>query len=324
MKNRYYKDKIMKKIIFLLFISVFALSSCIQSEQEVVLNPDGSGKLMMKNSIPINIMGSSEKEDLLEKAKQETANMLVEAEGIRAWKDVRYEISSDSSSMTVWATGYFDDINALGNKAILFPIKMSKSGSGLQINMLNEKFDNNEEKNGSDKVGNSTEIAMTEEEIQQKMQEYKASSKQLMGFLMMMFAEFRITVKYLLPGKVKKFETFKNPSPNTIAFSFDGETIIKLANDELDNEKFIRDAVLKGKSALDFASAQSAGDSKEYMKKIFGGNELPSAFISAPLKDQFDYKTELAQAEVEWEKIKKQYDVDKVLQEKKSKPNPEE
>lgn len=300
----------MKKILALLFFLLIVLSSCIQTEQKIILNQDGSGKLILVNVIPINIESELSDNDILSEAREVTARMLTETSGISAWKEVSFKLNPDSTSMTINATAYFDDINALGSSSLLFPIKMIKVNNGLQIDMV-RVVENTDDLNGESYQENEEkDREMTEDEIQQKIDEYKTVANRLMGFFELMFAELNIKVSYVFPGKIEKVTGFKTSAPNEISFSFTGGDIVEKAYKEFENDDYIRQQVLKGKDPYSLADNKNTEQNDEYMKKIFGSNEMPSCFISGPLKNQFDYKKELAEALIEWNKIKKEYNIE--------------
>ncbi len=309
----------MKHLLFLFFAAVLILTGCIQSEQDIFINPDGSGKIVMKNSMPLNVMGSLEGKEVIKEARKETADLLKKAEGIDAWKDVRYEISSDSTRLTIFATGYFKDVNILNSDALVFPISISKEKGGMKIR-IQEDIDDNSNTKDPEAVKDSLLKTLSEEEIQNRMAEYRRSTKQFMGLMMMMFSDMKVSVNFHVPGRIENIETFSKENDNTFSLSLEGERIIQTAQKEIKNDSLVREAVLKGRTEYDFNQSAGPEEKAEMINKIFGGTEVPNAFVRSPLNNLFDFDREFAEAKKEWQEIQAEYNLDNIdngsLQEK--------
>ncbi len=309
----------MKKILLLILSAVLILTGCIQSEQDIFINPDGSGKIVMKNSMPLNVMGSLEGKELIKEARKETADLLIKAKGIDAWKDVRYEISSDSSRLTIFATGYFKDINMLNSDALVFPISISKEKGGMKMRIQEDDDDASGAKD-PEAVKDSLLNILSEEEIKERMAEYRRSTKQFMGLMMMMFSDMKVSVNFHVPGKLESIKTFKKVNDNTFSLSIEGDRIIQTARNEIENDSLVREAVLRGRNEFDFNQSAGPEEKAEMINKIFGGTEIPNAFVKSPLKALFDFDKEFAEAKQEWQKIQAEYELNNIddgsLQEK--------
>lgn len=127
----------MKSILryfFFLATLLGGLSSCQQVKQEIYLNPDGSGKVVLqavekKSSMDMGMGGQSANGDAnsryqeLLSAARKTRKIIEDSKGVEAWKDVSYSVDS-AGSYTFSGTAYFPNIEKLElNKKVLnFPV----------------------------------------------------------------------------------------------------------------------------------------------------------------------------------------------------------
>lgn len=104
----------MKRLLLLLPL-LFLLSSCFQEELVYTLNPDGSGKVNLKATFPLDSLFELQipGENTLnseEKAQKVVKKLLEKSEGIEAWSSISYKIDDDNK-IELQGTAYFKDVN---------------------------------------------------------------------------------------------------------------------------------------------------------------------------------------------------------------------
>ena len=112
------------------------LTGCIEMEQQVTLNPDGSGKLTVTSAVAIpdlgGLGGDGAKPDPRGQAREIVVGIL-RSEGIEAWTNVKYEVGKDGKSRAT-ATGFFPDVTKVRISNQLAGDKVEKESLGISKN----------------------------------------------------------------------------------------------------------------------------------------------------------------------------------------------
>ena len=103
----------MRKVFFLVLSLVpFLLAGCFESKEEYVLNPDGSGKVIIVGSFETGMPGAPPSTDPKDASKQ-VKELLEKSKGIDAWTNVTYEQTKEGR-IAFKGTAYFPKIAEFG------------------------------------------------------------------------------------------------------------------------------------------------------------------------------------------------------------------
>ena len=105
-------------------LGIFLMTGCIETKNEVTINPDGSGKTLLTIKQPLDpMMGfnmgndKEDKETPDEKAKKEIASILKGSEGVDTWENVTYKID-DNNNLIFKGTAYFKSFMICRSEAL--------------------------------------------------------------------------------------------------------------------------------------------------------------------------------------------------------------
>lgn len=293
----------MKKIISFLFFALLTLTSCIETEYEFILNPDGSGKVNIKTITDSDPMGMGG--DKIANAEKEITKMLWDTEGFDAWDNVSYKFNKDSSKMTILATAYFADFTKIPDKTIQLPLTYTKNGNTGTIKFIDDFM--SQYNQGMNNQTSEEQSKMTEEEIQELIKEKKKQFKMTQSFMGAFFSGFSVKAKFAIPGEIKDNRGFTKTATNSIELKLDGSQIPDLFKLVENDEQFWRNNALKGESA---ANDEFFGrDTNKYkaLEKMFGTKEIPSCSFELASKPAFNFTSEYNKAKKNYEALKVKY-----------------
>jgi len=271
------------------------LAGCLETKQEVTLNPDGSGKAVYELKQPLDAMisfdmgGEKPKEDPESKAKKEVTNILKNSKGIDAWEDVSYMVDDVDNTLKFKGTAYFKSYN---DALIGGSVKSEKNSSvkvdkkGITVAWEKPK------KNAGMPASKSTPkpAKLSDAEVAKKVKQSQAQLRQMTAMMGPMIAGFKDEVIFHLPGKIDKINNFKKVDDNTVSISIDGEKMLKVMQDFAKDKEAIAKTIKAGRNI------QKDGPDDEYMNKKIFGNSKPIEAHASKLKPQFDYKKAVAKA----------------------------
>jgi len=278
---------------------VVACTGCMQLEQTVSLNPDGTGKVDFKTVAPANPMGmmggAAEKpSDAKALAQQAIRNLLTKSEGVVSWKDVTCK-NTDDGKLEVNGTAYFEKLEGLkiGDTRVNAKFEKTETGMALQIT-------ENENKAGAgdgDKIGAPE---LTEEQIQAKIMEEKAKFQQSLPMLGMFLGGLKLSMRFKLPGTLDVVEVFKTMEDGSVDFTLDGEKVLKALNELAKDDAYWRAVALEGRS-----NTRQGPKLANLNEKIFGVKALPRATVKGDLVPLFDFAGEVEAAKKAFPEMKK-------------------
>ena len=291
-------------------MTAILINSCIESIQEYVLNPDGSGKVKAEIIMPIDPMNMMGDEERVTKAMKDVSEFIHKSVGIDAWTDFEFKLLEDSTKIMLKATGYFKDISKISDKGY-FPISFEKEPSGDYLVTIREKQDETKNLSDADDESDSQEdeAPLTEEEIKAKAKEMKKQSSFMMGMMSMMMTDLDIRSKYVFPGKIKEFDGFVKFDDRTAGLSFDGQKLMSVMQNQMKDEKYWEEKARKGDKSDPMESIGS-GDDNPFTRELFNSKGKPFIRISPPMEVQFDFDKEFKKAIVEYEKLKLKFPAD--------------
>ena len=92
-------------------VAVLALASCFERKQTAMINPDGSGKMVVDTYIAAGTPAANvAQRDAVEIAKELATGLVTKSQGVEAWKNLKVEAAADGRAHVV-ATAYFPDIS---------------------------------------------------------------------------------------------------------------------------------------------------------------------------------------------------------------------
>jgi len=287
----------MKKLLLLLPL-LFLLTSCFQEELVYTLNPDGSGKVNVKITFPLdsyfdlNLTGentlSPEK-----KAQQVVKKALEQSEGIAAWTNVSYK-TTDDNEIEFQGIAYFKDVNKvkinLGNidSDTLTPTFTKKKGV-VTVTCPLDKNVETEDVTPSSKKKKVKWADMSQKQQKQALAKTRRALTQFKGMLIAMDSDMSTQVTIQLPAPAQKTTLFKKLTHSSFTITQTGKMIIQGVDQVLSDEKILQrmaedDSSMKNNPPAEVATA------------MFGSSDTPSLQFSASAPPAFDYKKEVTAA----------------------------
>jgi hypothetical protein len=290
------------------------LTSCLDIEQNLVLNPDGSGRVTMTTAVAmpdldglggLGGLGGSEdpKEDSGKKLKpreqaREIAVSLLRAEGIEAWSEVTYGV--DKAGRThASVTGYFPDVtkvrlsNPMGGEE-KEDMGVSKNADGHWV--LEDSLDDNDDagaksdaKDAADDTAEKS-ASLTDEEVQDKLDEERQQWAGMKVFMSAFFDSLRIAMSVQGGGTIVETAIFEKKDDRTAALEFTGKKLVASIDALLQDDEKAKAMIRKGISPTD-----SGGGPDEFFKMMFGGDGKMRVTLK-PGEPAFDYAAAVAKA----------------------------
>ena len=264
-----------------------AAAGCLDLDQEFTLNPDGSGKVVLRSVAPPVSFELTEKNPSPEKTMQKAVREELEkSEGIDAWKDVTASLRDDGK-IEFKATAYFKDVSRLKLKSGgMMTLAVSKDPSGAWV--LQAVPDQ--------KTAAKPEppaVKPGEDEIKAKMKAERAKYQQMKPLMETFLKDLRLHSKFNLPGSVTEANNFKKLSATSVDFAFEGKTVLKIMDDLVLDDAALRRQIESGRTLDD------PPDEELMTEKLFGQKGTIRVVVKGPVKAAFDYEKEAAAARKE-------------------------
>jgi hypothetical protein len=303
---------------------VFPLSSCIQADNDNVLNSDGSGKFTIKATVDMGPMagmlggkggeGGAGGLDMGDAGKDMLLGILGKTKGVDVWKEAKTVKGADGK-IKVTAVGYYKDINkfkaanpmdslggAMGGGA-----KVSGKSSGPEIGDVKSYKDASgqwivEVPLSSDKGKEGEEKApapekLTDQEMQDKITEMRTQFGAMKPMMMAMMGTMRITQTIKVGGEIQDYGMMTKVDANTAKLEISFMKIFDGMEKLMADDKIAAKLAAAGGPQADPMKLMKGTDpeSKELAAKvteaIFGGKGEPKLVIK-PGAPGFDYKAE--------------------------------
>ncbi|MHC4871714.1 MAG: hypothetical protein ACYTFY_07705 [Planctomycetota bacterium] len=286
----------MKKLcgsIIFLFLTLF-ITGCLNLNQEFTINSDGSGKLRYVSKMKSDFTLNSDTETPEDKAKASVKRILEKSEGIAAWKDVSYKVL-DSGKILFSGTAYFKDFKKLkidsSVSSDIKPVFEKRDDGTIRLALVSSK-----EAKGDEGLADE----LSEAEINKRLIAEKAKFKQSLLMMNMFLPEFKTTMTFNLPGKVRKAVNFSKVPDNekSVTITYDGKKLLKVLTDIGEDDNFWREAAAYG------ISYQKSGPPFiELNARMFGFRSVPEAIADADDQMLFNYKREVKEAQAGYAKM---------------------
>lgn len=247
--------------------AAFVLSSCFETKQEFVLNPDGSGKVRHECAFQ-NVSLNGEAEPGEEALKEAVLQLLDKSKGVEAWKDVEFKYLDDGR---IWfgGTAYFKDLNKLEieNQALL---KFSWADGVLELDM--------EEGDGEEPSKKPGEVNLKAE---------RAKYQQSRPMLAAMLGGMKHRVAFELPGKVEESSNFEKEDGGGLSIGFEGAKMLEVMDKLVADDEWLREQGFEAQEGPEFDNR---------MCGMLFGEEAPVRAKVGASKPLFDYVREVAAA----------------------------
>ena len=266
------------------------LSSCYETKQDFMINPDGSGKVRHECSFQ-NMNLSNENDTSPEALQAAIARIVTDSKGVDAWTDVSFKRLEDGR-MWFRGTAYFKKLDELEipNQSMLQFAWKNQGGGKADLTLNLKKSDNPKTKPDAAKL--------TPEERAKKIKDERAKFQQSKPMFAAMLGSLKQTVSFRLPGKVESSSNFKPTATGVLGLTFEGAKMI----DAL--EKLMADDAWLEKHGFD---AQNTPELDAELGGLLFGEKAPvKASVSGASAPLFNYAAEVATALKGAEKLQKQ------------------
>jgi len=268
------------------------LAGCFDLDQEFTLNPDGSGKVVLRSIFPPVSFDLTDKTPAPEKAMMKAVREELEkSEGVDAWKDVS-AVLRDDGKVEMRATAYFRDFSQLKLH------NQGQSGSPTSLSLLkNEAGDWVLSASPDRKSAGKPPPAgkPSEDEIKERIKAERAKYQQAKPLMETFLKDSRTRTRVNLPGTLSETSNFKKLSASSVEIALEGKALMKVMDDLIMDDAFMHQAAESGRGIDDTDSL----DSELLAQKLFGTKGPIRAVAKGPFKAAFDYEKEAAPARKE-------------------------
>jgi hypothetical protein len=278
------------------FFACFGLvmAGCMDAEYEVVINPDGTGKVHITSVVPLDneafFMGRQEgaKKDPERLARDWVRGVIDQTEGAVVWRDVTSRVD-DEGKLHFSGTAYFSQLDDLklvfGNRGSVDMLSPGWTREGsLGILTMDASDDDSESEPETDSTP-------------QDLRRYKAQLASMLPIMTMFLMDQTLVYRFVLPGEVTESSNMVRIDDNTVELTFKGEKMIAYMQSLLaDDDKLlalITDA--GGLNAMGEFNTVPLG----FYEALFGEPKLVGAEVRIEDKPQFDFKAEVKAAQEE-------------------------
>lgn len=282
---------------------IFFLAGCFDRKMDAVINPDGSGKMLIETDVAVPALGGAgeEKISAVEFGRLFAADLVNSAPGMDAWSDLSISEAADGRAH-VAIVGYFKDINALRFKAPQdLPLKFTWELHGQEGTLGIERI--HQEK--TDKLSPADAAQM----VKDAQADYKV--KQMAMHTQLSALTLKITFE--LPGEITEAQVLERDKQDKgkATLTLDGKKIAAALDAFMANDKALQAMFEKGEDT-------SANDDLMLMSMLNQTGPVSATVAintadgpkGAELKPAFDYKTQMRTAELHQQEMFEQAGVE--------------
>ncbi len=273
-------------------LTALATPACLELDQKLVLNPDGSGKVVISSAVAmpagLGDLGGlgGDKKDGKGMAREMVVGML-RAEGIEAWSDVSYGVGKDGKTKAT-VTGYFPDVTKV---KMANPMESDKPKEDLGVTknsdgnwVIEEDFNDASGKKDKPEDKEAAEAAkkMTDEEVEEKLTAERQQWAGMKGIMAGFLGGLKVAFAVEGGGTILEAQGFEKKADNKAAMEMTGAKMIAAVDELLQDDEKAKAMIRKGVSPSD---SESMGAAFEKMRVVM-----------KPGDAAFDYKAEVAKA----------------------------
>jgi hypothetical protein len=257
------------------------LTGCFDTKQEITLNPDGSGKIVMESTFaqPESLLTGFKLTRRENVASECVRHMIEDAQGVDVWRDISFREQEDGL-LWVRGTAYFRDLSKFkASRTALLQFQMTRETSGELT--LAIRPDTSASPFSIPKTGEPD----TKESIQSERRQFRAAQP----WLSMTFGAITQETIFRFSGVLRYASNFQTNGPQTLRFCFDGARAVPAVEHILFDPELTR-LRLAATSTTNFPLL-------EYFNEQLFGQRGPVRAVIVPGKKQlFDYAAEVAEA----------------------------
>lgn len=290
--------KSLKRI--LLVITLMPIIGCIEEKSELTINPDGSGKVVYEATFqPLDIkMTGEEPSDPRTQLKEAAEEILEESSGVDTWKDISCKLTDDGR-IYFKGTAFFPDINNLNIDSAGLSSDMKLYFTQDKSGQITIEF-KSEDEDEADEPAQAVPAQLSEAELAERVKnaktEYNETRMMMQGFLPTLKSETILN----LPGQIKQLSNFEKTSDTSVRIVLDGARLLQVMDEMMQNEDWLKEQIKAGKNP-----AEDQPDELVLNEMLFGQRAPIRVTVAAGAQDLFDYKSEVAAAEENYETMLK-------------------
>jgi hypothetical protein len=301
------------KSILMIISAVLILGGCYQTKQDFTINPNGSGKAVVKITMQMPNMNFGEKQDKNKMLLSNIKNIIDKSKGVEAWSDVTY-IMNKKGETEFKGLAYFPDVNKVsfgefGGWDIRFsPLEADKYKLEIVTSKKDEKKPDAETIQPADKKEQPVEL--TDAQIKEKIDLERQQYQQTRAFMVPMFENMKTEMTFKLPGKVETVTNLIKEKDGSVAFIFEWKKIMNVIDKMIEDDEWMKEQIKNKARGASGASAKPELDQK-FMSQIFPDQGGITALISGSKKNFFDYNKELVAAKKKHDEFMKVFETAK-------------
>lgn len=260
------------------------LPGCFETSYDLVLNPDGSGKVVVEATTTLGpTFGGPQ--DPAARARQTVAGIVTMSEGVAAWKDVAYKLKPKSE---LWfkGTAYFDDVSKLRIHDLqMFQVSWVDAGDGRKKLVIRP--------GDAEKLPAPVPVELTDEEVAKRAAEQKQQYETSKMMAQMMFQGVSVSLTFHLPGKVTEAKGLvHDPATGALTLRVTGPALFRAKDELLADDAWVA-RVIRAGYKIDEHLPMADPD---YRRKVFGTDGDIEATVTGNAASFFDYASEVAEA----------------------------
>jgi hypothetical protein len=258
----------------LLIVAAALLSGCYERKQTTVLNPDGSGKMVIETDVAVPTIETpgKQKPSAVSFGREIAAQFINSTRGVDAWSEVSVTEAADGRAH-IRAVAYFPDISAVRTDLPLTFSWQRQEGGICQLTVARTR--NNA----------GAPVSMSDEQLKEQVQKAQAQYKEQQLALQTALNAFNLQLTFVLPGEVTGDRVFTRKD-NTVSLTLDGKKIAAAL------DKFMADDAALART---IKSGQDLTDNDDILLDAMYGKKGPvSATVKLPpdASPVFDYRAE--------------------------------
>ncbi len=283
--------RVLQRLLPFLVLGIVA-AGCYDTEREITINPDGSGKIVITETSPrLDMMfgGGDTKSDPKKELAEFVSGIIEKSEGIELWKDVSYKnVGKDKNYFK--GTAYFRDISqvkfsGLANAA--FVIKKNDDGT------MTVTFGNEASADADSEEGEVDSTLLSESDLQHKADSLKENFGQSMAMLTSVLNGMRDRTTLHAPAGLQGVQGFTQKG-NDLSIELTGTRIMAVLDSLSNSPEFFKEMARNPKQS---------DQQKQMVTALF--STMPVAVVRAGGTPLFNYDKEVTAARPQFAKLKK-------------------
>jgi len=281
------------RIALLVLLLAFCCAGCLESEQQYTINPDGTGKVVIEETMP-NIermfaIDDSTRRDKERELREFVVSVVEKSVGVELWKDVSYRSLPDGR-IYFKGTAYFRDLNAVKFHALSnTDVTLTPTGDSRVVLAVPEP---------SVEPEAAGHPPRTDAEIEHAIDSMKAAYGE-MREMVLGLEGLREHASYRFAGTIQEAVGFTTDSSGALAIGVDGKKMLRILDSVTSSEGYWRRTAM---------AAPGSGSDREMVATLFGG-AIPRAVIVTGGTPLFDYKAEVKGAQGQYRVLRKKLGV---------------